>query len=105
MDVHLRIVSGFEAGKIMPEERTSNGHNNERGKKYPAFVGAPFWESRNDGSAAPALSAECVWRSCLRWIRCRILLSRTHFPSTYSAKRDSATPVALARDILARLWL
>ena len=41
MDVHLRIVGGFEAGKIVPEENTGNGQNNERGKKYPTLVGAP----------------------------------------------------------------
>jgi hypothetical protein len=41
MDVYLRIVGGFEAGKIMPEECASNDQNDERGKKYPTFVGAP----------------------------------------------------------------
>ena len=47
MDVYLRIVGGFEAGKIVPEEGTSNGQNNERGKKYPTFVGAPPRISRS----------------------------------------------------------
>jgi hypothetical protein len=40
MDVHLRIVGGFEAGKIVPEESTGNGQNNERGKKYETLVRA-----------------------------------------------------------------
>jgi hypothetical protein len=42
MDVHLRIVGGFEAGKIMEEESTGNGQNNERGNEYPTLVGAPW---------------------------------------------------------------
>jgi hypothetical protein len=46
MDVHLRIVGGFEAGKIVKEENTGNGQNYERGKKYPTLVGASLWINR-----------------------------------------------------------
>jgi hypothetical protein len=46
MDVHLRIVGGFEARKIVPEESAGNGQNNERGKKYPTLVGASLWINR-----------------------------------------------------------
>ena len=101
MDVHLRIVGGFEAGKIVPEESTGNDQNNERGKKYPTLVGAPS-RIRNWGISSPSAGQRPV---ALRWIRWLILLSHIHFPSTYSAKCDSATPIALARDIFARLWL
>src|ERR1700721_1565463 len=100
MDVRLRIVGGFEAGKILPEENTSDDQNNERGEKYPTLVGvAP--RIRGDRRVSSAAAARR--RNCLRWIRSRILLRCTHFPSTYSAKRDSATPVDLARDIFERL--
>ena len=108
MDVHLRIVGGFEAGKIVPEENTGNSQNNERGKKYPTLVGAlrsdkPKLAGQLKRRVSCAAFALYVWPA--RWIRCLILFSHTHFPSTYSAKPDSATPIALARDIFARLWL
>jgi hypothetical protein len=40
MNVYLRIVGGFEAGKIMPEQSATHGENDERGKKYPMLVRA-----------------------------------------------------------------
>ena len=43
MDVHLRIVGGFEAGQVVPEENTGNRQNNERGKKDETLVRAPLW--------------------------------------------------------------
>ena len=49
MDVDLRIVGGFEARKIVPEENTANGQNDERGKNDPTFVGAPSRINRNLG--------------------------------------------------------
>jgi hypothetical protein len=47
MDIHLRIVGGFEAGKMVPEEYPGNGQNDESGKNYLTFVGALPWKSRN----------------------------------------------------------
>ena len=57
MDVYLRIVGGFEAGKIVPEESAGDGQNNERGKKYPTLVGAPLRISRSWRVICAGLSA------------------------------------------------
>src|SRR5271154_6723218 len=101
VDVHLRIVGGFKGRKITPKENTSDDQNNERGNKYPTLVGVALRICGNQRIGCDAVVRRCalLWRDCLLRIRSRILISRIHFPSTYSAKRDSATPVDLARDI------
>src|SRR5580704_4218314 len=105
MDVYLSVVGRLEPRKILPEENAANNENYERGKKNQTLARAPPGIGRNWRSGRAGLGH---WRALyrrrsLRRIRCLILFSHTHSPFRYSAKLDSATPIALARDIFARL--
>ena len=81
MDVHLRIVGGFEAGKIVPEESTGNGQNNERGKKYPTLVGAPSDKLNWD---KPKLAGQLRRRCCLVRLALLAVDSLLDFAQPYS---------------------
>ena len=80
MDVYLRIVGGFEAGKIVPEESTSNDQNNETRQEISNVC-------RSASSDKPKLTGQLRRRCPLVRFALTVLLavdSLLDFVQTYS---------------------